>query len=398
MASTDDSVRERTPPASALLLWLSYVGFVSLGLPDTVLGAAWPAMRHELGLPLDAAGAAVLVTTLGVVSSSMASPRLRLRIGAGAVLSGSTILAALALVGSGLAPSWHALLLAAAVAGLGGGAIDATLNDHVARHHSARHMNWLHACWGVGASIAPSIVAFFLARGQSWRTAYLALGAIEALLALSFIATRSLWRDDGVAAVSSDELQPALMPSPSAAHASVAMFYCYGGLEAGTGLWAASLLAGTRDLSLASSGAAVGLYWGALCAGRFVIGAWADKLGPMRVLAGTVWFALAAVLALSLPATPAWFVIIALAALGFALAPIYPLAMHDTPRRFAGMLGARLVGRQVAATAIGVSTLPWLLGVIAARVSLEWLPPLLVVLAVAVIALERARRRGSTMP
>jgi fucose permease len=176
------------------------------------------------------------------------------------------------------------------------------------------------------------------------------------------------------------------------------MFYCYGGLEAGTGLWSASLLASTRNLSLASSGAAVGLYWGALCAGRFVIGAWADKLGPMRVLAGTVWFALAAVLALALPGTPAWFVIVALAALGFALAPIYPLAMHDTPRRFAGVAGARLVGRQVAATAIGVSSLPWLLGVIAARISLEWLPALLVVLAVAVIALERVRRRGSRLP
>jgi len=391
MSTTDHAPREQRP-ASTLLLWLSYVGFVSLGLPDTVLGAAWPAMRAEFGLPLDAAGAAVLVTTAGVVSSSTASGWLRMRIGAGVVLSGSTLIAALALVGSGLSPRWLVLLMAAAAAGLGGGAIDATLNDHVARHHSARHMNWLHACWGVGAAIAPNVVAFVLARGQSWRSAYLVLGAIEALLALAFIATRSLWRDDALAAEGGEHARTSVEPSPTAARASVAMFYCYGGLEAGTGLWAASLLATTRNVSLAGAGAAVGLYWGSLCAGRFVIGAWADRLGPSRVLAAAVWCALAAVVALALPGTPAWFVVIALAALGFALAPIYPLAMHDTPRRFAGAAAAQLVGRQVAATSVGVASLPWLLGVIAERITLQWLPAMLVVLAVAVIILERARR------
>jgi fucose permease len=123
-----------------------------------------------------------------------------------------------------------------------------------------------------------------------------------------------------------------------------------------------------------------------------VIGAWADRLGPSRVLSATVWCALAAVIALALPGTPAEFVVGALAALGFALAPIYPLAMHDTPRRFAGAAGVQLVGRQVAATAVGIASLPWLLGVIAERVTLQWLPAMLVVLAVVVIILERARR------
>jgi fucose permease len=235
-----------------------------------------------------------------------------------------------------------------------------------------------------------------LARGQSWRTAYLALGAVEACLALSFIATRSLWRDGGVAADGGAHIESGVEPSRTATRASAAMFYCYGGLEAGTGLWAASLLAATRHVSLAGAGAAVGLYWGALCAGRFVIGAWADRLGPARVLRATVWCALVAVIALALPGTPSWFVVIALAALGFALAPIYPLAMHDTPRRFPGAAGAQLVGRQVAAAAVGVASLPWLLGVVAERIGLRWLPALLVVLAVAVIALERARRSTRT--
>lgn len=375
-----------------LLLLLSYVGFISLGLPDTVLGAAWPAMRSEFGLPLDAAGAAVLVNTGGVVVSSTASGWIRARIGSGAVLSGSTLLAAFALVASGLSPRWILLLMATVFAGLGGGAIDATLNDHVARHHSARHMNWLHACWGVGATIAPNIVAFVLAHGRSWRTAYCALGMVEALLAFSFIATRTLWRDAGAAADGGTTPAHSLEPSGGAAVASVALFFCYGGLEAGAGLWAASVLVETRHVTAAAASAAVGFYWGALCAGRFVIGAWADRLGPPRVLRISVWAALVATLALAVPATPVWIVVVALGALGFSLAPIYPLTMHDTPRRFAGPAGAKLVGQQVAATSVGVASLPWLLGVIAERITLEWLPAMLVALATTVIGFERARR------
>ncbi|HXU64889.1 MAG TPA: MFS transporter [Polyangia bacterium] len=149
-------------------LALSYVGFVSLGLPDTVLGAAWPAIRADLGLPLQAAGSAALLTTAGVVLSSTASGWVRSRLGTPAVLVASTVLAAAALALSGAARVWSTFLAAAFVAGLGGGAIDAALNHLVARRHSARHMNWLHACWGVGASLTPLLVAWMLQRGQSW--------------------------------------------------------------------------------------------------------------------------------------------------------------------------------------------------------------------------------------
>ena len=389
------ALRSGLSRASALLLVLSYAGFVSLGLPDTVLGAAWPAMRAELGLPMDAAGGILLVTTAGVVVSGTATGWLRTRLGAGSVLWGSTALAALALIMNGLAPHWSLLLLAAACAGLGGGAIDATLNDHVARHHSARHMNWLHACWGVGAAIAPNVVALVLARGLSWRSAYFVLGAVEALLTLSFVATRGLWREDAVAADSDGPAQPTAAASRGAMRASLALFFCYGGFEAGAGLWASSLLVGTRGLTVASAGAAVGLYWGALCAGRFVIGAYADRIGPPRVLRVSVLAALLAVIALAVPRTPSTFAIGALAALGFALAPIYPLTMHDTPRRFPGPEGARLVGLQVAATALGMATMPWLIGAVAARTSLIYLPAQLTWLAGAVLVFEQLRRRLS---
>lgn len=384
--------QDKAPRTGTVLLALSYAGFISLGLPDTVLGAAWPAMRAELGLPLDAAGGILLVTMAGVVLSSTATGWLRARIGSGSVLWASTALAAFALLLNGIVPHWSWLLLAAMCAGLGGGAIDATLNDHVARHHSARHMNWLHACWGIGAAIGPNVVALVLARGASWRTAYFVLGAIEALLTLSFVATRKLWRAQLAAADGDATSASSEASSRTAMRASVAMFYCYAGLEAGAGLWISSLLTSQRAVSQASAGAATGMYWGALCVGRFIIGAYADRLGPARVLRVSTAAALLAIVAFALPGTPTWFALGALATLGLALAPIYPLAMHDTPRRFPGPKGARLVGFQVASTALGVASMPWLVGAVAARTSLGFLPAMLTVLAAAVVVLERARR------
>lgn len=371
------------------LLVLSYAGFVSLGLPDTVLGAAWPAMRAALGLPVDAAGAAVLVTTAGVVVSSTSSWRVRVRWGTAAVLVSSTVLAALALFGSAAAPSFAFVLLAAAVAGLGGGAIDACLNDYVAKHHSARHMNWLHASWGVGAATAPAVVSAVLAIGASWRLAYAILGAVELVLVAAFWATRHYWRSD---AVDSASARAAQAPSAWPRRASVLMFYFYGGLEAGAGLWASTLLTETRGTSRAFAGAAVAVYWGALCAGRFVAGARADAWDPARVLRVSVSVALLAVIGLAIPNTPPWFVVATLAALGFALAAVYPLTMHDTPRRFGAEDGSRLVGYQVAAASLGVATLPWAIGAIAAATALSGLPALLCVLAAAVVWLEHARR------
>lgn len=385
----------------SIALLLSYIGFVSLGLPDTVLGAAWPAIRADLGLPLDAAGDALLLTTGGVVLSSAASGGIRGRLGTAAVLGGSTILAAAALAVASVAPPWGLFLAAAFIAGLGGGAIDATLNHLVARRHSARHMNWLHACWGVGASLTPVVVAWSLAAGRSWRAPYRLLAAAEVALALAFVVTRRMWRDEaasGDAQTHTHAHAPARVGRPrSAMWASVSLFLLYGGVEAGTGLWATSLLTVTRGASAATAGALVAVYWGSLTAGRFVLGAAADALGPARLLRWTIRAAVVAAAALALPGTGLWFVATALAVLGFALAPVYPLTMHDTASRF-GAAGARLVGYQVAACSIGVATLPWVIGKIGARSSILAIPPLLLLLAIATAALEIVRRRASVEP
>jgi len=379
--------------SAARLLRLSYLGFISLGLPDTVLGAAWPALRAELGLPLDAAGLMLLVTTAGVVTSSVSSSWLRARWGTGVVLVGSTLLAAAALAMAALAHNWLVIVLSALIAGLGGGAIDASLNDYVARRYEARHLTWLHAFWGVGAAAAPLVVASVLASGGSWRWAYGVLALVEALLSLSFARTAQLW-------TALADAQPEAEAAPEQRRlrwpmiASVLFFYFYCGLEAGTGLWATSYLVGTRAISAAQAGALVALYWSALTLGRIAVGLRADALGPARVVRFACGAALSACVLLALPATPAWFAALALMLLGFALAPLYPLAMHDTPSRFQGSWGVRLVGYQVAAGSLGTATLPWLLGAWAERRALSELPVALALLASALLLLQHMRTRS----
>jgi fucose permease len=383
-----------TTHAARRLLRLSYVGFVSLGLPDTVLGAAWPAMREDLGQRLDAAGAVLLVTTAGVVASSISSSWLRRRWGTGAVLVGSTLLAAAALAMMASAQHWAVVIVSALVAGLGGGAIDASLNDYVARQYEARHLTWLHACWGIGAAAAPLVVASVLATGSSWRWAYVTLALVELLLSLSFVRTVKLWR--GLADVHHhDEAAAETSALRGPMIASVLLFYAYCGIEAGAGLWATSYLIGTRGVPAARAGAMVALFWGALTVGRIAVGLRADAIGPTRVVRYASYSVLVSCAMLLVPATPAWFAALALVALGLSLAPIYPLVMHDTPARFQGRSGARLVGYQVASASLGVATLPWLMGAVTVRTSMTMLPVLLSLLAALLLFLQRARRSGT---
>jgi fucose permease len=380
----------RAPTAGLALLVLAYAAFVSLGLPDSVLGAAWPALRAELALPLDAAGPLVLCGTAGVVVSSVLAGRLLARVRTGSVLAGSTLLAAAALLGFAAAPSYAFMFAAALVAGLGGGAIDATINGFAARAFSVRHMNWLHGCWGVGATLGPLAVSGALAAGRSWRAAYALLAAVEVTLALAFLATGRRWRTEDPAGPAAGAPETRSAPAPEAARgpvrASIGFFFVYGGVEAAMGLWGASFLVATKGASPQTAAAAVSVYWGALMVGRFLLGALAARLGPARLVRGALWGALAALVLLAWPGAPLPAATGALGALGLALAPLYPSLMHDTPRRFGAEVAVRLAGYQVAAASLGVATLPWLLGILGRRASLAVIPAALAVGVVALLA------------
>jgi fucose permease len=392
------------PSRAGVLLALSYIGFISLGLPDGVLGAAWPAMRAELGLALEGGGKVLLLATTGTVLSSLLSGRLLARVDTGSVLTGSGLLAGTALLMYGLAPSWTWVLAAALVAGFGGGAVDAALNGYVGRHHSVRHMNWLHGCWGIGATLGPLTVASVLRvvpGSEAWRTAYLSLAALELALVLAFLSTRRLWRQ-AEAVVEPRSGQPLHTSGAGRGNArltadmwaNVLFFFLYSAVEAGAGLWIASFLIASKGASLPAAGALVSLYWGMLTAGRFLLGAMAERIGPARLLSLCCATALGALLLLCLPPAPLAVAAGAIGLLGLALAPIYPLLMHDTPRRFEAAVARRLVGYQIAAASTAIAIIPWAIGYLARRSSVLVIPPALAALATVLVALER-RRRGA---
>jgi fucose permease len=381
MATSERAVRRGT-------LAIIYVAFIALGLPDTVLGAVWPAVRLDFGLPLSAGGQPLLLMTAGAAAASLATPRLLERFGTGAILSGSTLLAAAALFGNALAPAWWPMLVAAVVAGLGAGAIDTALNGYVARHHTARQMNWLHGCWGIGASLGPLVASFALRSTGSWRHGYAWLGAAELALALLFFATLGWWQAGGRAAAP----ERAPVTSTSSAVAGVVLFGVYGGLEASIGLWSASYLVATRGASLADAGAAVGVYWGGLTAGRLLLGLFSTGQVALPIARGGLIAVFPGLGVLAFPQLPYGVLVAALALLGMALGPVYPTFMHDTPRRHGDRLGARLVGYQVAACSIGIAVLPWAVGLLLPAITIARLPLLLAGLATVALVLERLRR------
>jgi fucose permease len=378
-----------------VLLLLSYVGFISLGLPDGVLGAAWPAIRQELGLPLDGAGRILLLATSGTVLSSLLSGRLLARIQTGVVLAGSALLAALALFMYARAAGWAGLLAAALVAGFAGGAVDAALNGFVGRHYSVRHMNWLHGCWGVGATLGPLAVAAALRLEQTpaaWRAAYQLLAVAELALAVAFLLSLRRWREGPPGPAAEAANPPGSGGFTPAMRANVVFFFLYSAVEAGAGLWIASLLIATRGASLAMASAMVSVYWGTLMAGRFLLGAVAERIGPARLLAASCTTAFGALLLLAVPGTPLPVPVAAIAVLGLALAPIYPLLMHDTPRRFGHAAARHMVGYQIAAASSAIAIVPWLIGLLARNTSPLWIPPALAGLAFVMVLIERGRR------
>lgn len=365
-----------SPRASLLLLPVIYLGFVSLGLPDGTLGVAWPRMYPALHLPVGLAGTLVLVGTLFSAVSSFSSGRIIARFHTGPV-----VLVSCALTGSGLMLLAHAqslawLWLAAVPLGFGAGAVDTGLNGYVARHYSARHMNWLHACWGVGATCGPLVMTQALAGGSGWRHGFFVLGAAQLALAVVFLATLKLW--DAAAAsrpaeTPHDPAKPAAVPTtPAQSEAgwlSAAIFALYVAVEGTTGVWAATVLVVARGVAPEIAGPCAAAYYGSIMTGRVLTGFLVERWGNRRPVAvGLAVALLGAVLF-----TQAQSVAVAAGALvllGLGFAPVYPCLMHEVPRRFAPGAAMTVIGRQSGASYLGGAILPAAAGGLAQEVSL----------------------------
>lgn len=245
MAATSQHIKR----SSGLLLFIAYIGFISLGLPDGLVGVGWPSIRATFGLPLDALGPLLITFTVGYLLSSSNSGRVLARLDVGMLLALSCLTTAVALLGYGSTPTWWGMVALGLLSGLGAGAIDAGLNTYVATHHSPRTMNWLHAFFGVGATLGPIIMTAVLASGTVWRAGFWIVGAVQLGLATCFALTRQLWRSPSSEQEAAPDVTVATAGSTlrlPIAWLSIALFFIYTGIEVAIGQWAYSFLTESR--------------------------------------------------------------------------------------------------------------------------------------------------------
>jgi fucose permease len=381
--------------ATRVVFALALLAFVSLGLPDAVLGVAWPYVRRTFSVPLDGLGVLLFAALAGYVASSFFSGRATRRLGVGGVLVVSTLLVAAGAATTALAPRWGVAVAAAGLAGLGGGAIDAAVNAHAAGHFRPGQVAWLHASWGVGAALGPLLMTAVLAGGLSWRWGYGILAAAVAVLALAFARTRGLWEAARPTRSGPGRQMPmAASLREGSVHVNVLLFFLHTGVEGTAGQWAYTVFTESRGMPATAAGLAVGAYWGGLTAGRIVSGAVAHRVAPARVLRFALWTA------------PAWGLLAASASgpavdraalglLGFTLGPVFPLLIAATPSRVGEGHVHNAVGFQVAAASLGATAVPSLAGVIARARGLETVFVLVVACGALVLAAYETSHRSS---
>jgi fucose permease len=379
-----------------VLLLLGYLAFISLGLPDTVIGVAWPSVRDAYGLSQAGLGAFLVATGAGYFLSGLFAGRILGALGLANVLVLSTALVTMGLSAFALALPWPLPLVVAFAIGLGSGAIDAGINTFAAAQFSARQVNWLHACYSLGATIGPVLMTAVLAAGPGgWRLGYAGLAAMLAGMTAVFAATRAQWkaplRSDGgtreVAGGALAALRHPLVPIQTV------LFFCYTGIEAGLGQWAFTVNMESRAVSVETAGLWTSTYWGCLFLGRVLIGAAVDRIGADRlvrlctlgILAGAVLFALG----------PPLVGLVGLIVAAFALAPVYPTLISRTSTRLPPEVAIHAVGFKVSAAMAGASTLPFLAGILAERSGLWVIGWVMAAAAVALLALHEALLRFS---
>ena len=382
---------------AGLLVGLSYIAFISLGLPDGLIGVGWPSIRATFGLPIDALGALLITFTSGYLLSSTWSGWALARFGVGMLLVLSCLSTSLSLIGYGLAPGWWAMVALGFFSGLGAGAIDAGLNTYAANHFDARIMNWLHAFFGVGAASGPLVMTAVLGSGQSWRLGFLLVGVVQMGLALCFWLTRARWDGNGAQASISEEQRAAPASATlrlPAVWLSIALFVVYTGTEMAVGQWSFSLLTESRGVATVTAGVVVSAYWWSLTIGRVVFGGLAGSTIPLAtLLRGCFMAVILGAVCVWLNAAP-WLNFGGIALMGFALAPIFPSLISTTPARLGPLHTANAVGFQIAAASLGGAALPALVGVLARNFGLEVLGPFLFVAALLVFGLFEMLERG----
>jgi fucose permease len=380
------------------LIVLAFIAFISLGLPDGLLGIAWPSMRADFTQPLDALGLLLFSGMVGYISSSFVSGPLMKRLGVGRLLALSCGITGAALLGYTVAPVWPVVVVLGVFAGLGGGAIDAGLNTYIAANHGEGLMQWLHAFFGVGVTLGPAIMTFGLNQFEQWRVGYWVVGTAQIGLALCFLLTAGMWTRGKAAAGDTPSITDHKTPlvetlRQRGAWLSMSLFFIYVGIELMLGHWGYTLLTEGRGVPTETAGFWISAYWGAFTVGRMTAGLYVARVGIRRVLYISLVLALvgAVVVALNLSGAVT---LVGMMVVGFAIAPIFAGLVSDTGNRVPPEHVANTIGIQISAAGIGVAVVPSIAGLIANRSgNLEFLPLYLVGIIVLMLVLYTASGR-----
>ncbi len=396
------------------LIALAFVAFIALGLPDGLLGVGWPSIRAGFSVPIDAIGMFLFAAVTGYMTSSFLSGFLLSRVGVGRILTASCFLTGFALIGYTLVPQWWMMVLLGVFAGLGAGAIDAGLNTYVAANFSERIMQWLHAFWGVGITIGPLLMTIGLTTLNTWRFGYRMVGTFQIGLAICFVLTLAMWNRHKAAADQAPEKKLTDYKTPLGetlrqprVWLSMMLFFLYVGAEGGLGTWTYTLLTESRGVDVTLAGFFAGSYWFTFTVGRIVAGMFANRMGVNRlVLGGLIGALLGAGLLVWNPSQMSN--VLAVAIIGFSIAPIFPAMISGTRARVGDHYAANTIGMQMTMTGFGAAIIPSLMGVLARQVSLEIIPVFLLavyaglfgfyVLAMSVAKSKLATARATSEP
>ncbi len=388
---------------AVLLLIIIYISFISLGLPDSILGSVWPSVYQELSVPISYAGILFMLIAGGTIVSSIFSDRLIKRFGTGGVTAVSVLMTACALLGFSFSRSYAELCFYAIPLGLGAGSVDTALNNYVANHYKARHMSWLHCFWGVGATMGPIIMSVCLLRFNSWRGGYLTIGMIQFTLAVILVISLPLWKHAAATRIPAKaHRSPSiklheLLRLPGA-HQVLASFFCYCAIEATAGLWGSSYLVIVRHIPPETAARWIALFYLGITLGRFLSGFMTlrfsnrqmIRIGEVLLVAGTLLIALPLDNLLLLGG---FFL------LGFGCAPIYPSLLHDTPVNFGREHSQSIMGIQMACAYIGSTFMPPLFGLLASKEGYALLPFYIgALLLLLIVMVESLNKRILTEP
>ena len=372
-----------------LLLVVIYLAFISLGLPDALLGAAWPTMSHDIGAQISWAGGISMVISAGTIISALLSNKLTCKFGPGKVTLISVALTALALLGFSFAPNYLVLIFLAIPYGLGAGGVDAALNNYVAVHYESWHMSWLHCMWGIGASTGPYIMGFALSHGQRWTAGYQYIAVMQIALTLVLLMSLPLWKNNKKNELnkiveskikSFEKVSYAgILRIPGAKNILI-MFFCYCALEQTAGLWASSYMVLHGGVSRIVAAGWASLFYVGITVGRFVSGFLTMRFNDATMIRIGQCVMLMGILVLLLPLPNHIELVTGFIIIGLGCAPVYPCIIHSTPHYFGADKSQAIVGMQMASAYIGSMVIPAIFGIVAQNVSMMLLPAYLLIL------------------